>query len=74
VDQEIDTPQQLAIVDKYDLPTSHMVRGYHPIPAQLLAVLRVACMEDEEFSSTADPRRQMVIKYNLLNVAFFHRL
>ncbi|CAM6106247.1 unnamed protein product [Calypogeia fissa] len=60
-----EAPQQLALIQKYDVLSSHMVRGFHRLPTQLIAALRVACMEDDDFVSySADPRRQMISPRN----------
>lgn len=55
------SPQQVALIEKYKVLSSHMVRGFHPLPTRLIAALRVACMEEDDFMTYSDdPRQQMV--------------
>ncbi|OAE19617.1 hypothetical protein AXG93_3756s1230 [Marchantia polymorpha subsp. ruderalis] len=58
-------PEQVELIEKYDVLSYHMVRGFHPLPTQLVAALRVACMEEDEIASfKADPRTVMISERN----------
>ncbi|KAG6543559.1 hypothetical protein Mapa_015053 [Marchantia paleacea] len=58
-------PEQVELIEKYDVLSYHMVRGFHPLPTQLVAALRVACMEEDEIASfKADPRTLMISERN----------
>ncbi|KAL3678885.1 hypothetical protein R1sor_021841 [Riccia sorocarpa] len=58
-------PKQVELIQKYDVLSYHMVRGFHPLPTKLVAALRVACMEEDEIASfKEDPRTVMISQRN----------